>query len=63
MGQGRCWQNFEQKRDINFRLVLACVRLVCGVEEGEACELRVGDDWHVEDRSGLLLSGSNLGRS
>lgn len=28
----------------------------------EACELRVGGDWHKEDRSGLLPYGSNLGR-
>ena len=32
-GRGRCWQNFEQIKDMNFRLAfLACVRHVCGVE-------------------------------
>lgn len=32
--RGRCWQNFNQKGDMNFWLiVLAYVRHVCGVEE------------------------------
>lgn len=35
LGQGRCSENFEQIRDMNFRLAfLACVRHVCGVEGG-----------------------------
>lgn len=33
--RGRCWQTFNQKGDMDFWLiVLACVRHVCGVEEG-----------------------------
>lgn len=32
LGQGRCWENFEQRQDMNFRLAfLACVRHVLGM--------------------------------
>ena len=59
LGQGRCWQNFEQIKAMNFKLTFSGM---CLEWKGEGCELRVGGDWLGRDRSVFLPSGSHLGK-
>ena len=59
LGQGRCWQNFEQIKAMNFKLTFSGM---CLEWKGVGCELRVGGDWLGRDRSVFLPSGSHLGK-